>query len=498
MKKPVNDPFLSYMLTHSEEERALLHGFFEKLPLHLDLGREQNARMIRDFEEAFLSYEALGVPLAEALRRLEPANLQGFFARETTAWYPLDSAAKVYPLTMGHGKMAVFRLAVQLKSPIEPALLQMALHFTLPRFPGFAVTLKKGFFWHYLDAWKGCYPVYADDRPPCRAMKLGRTGTTAFRVLYHGSRLSCEFFHVLTDGTGGMVFLKTLTAEYLRLLGKDSSAEQGVLDLKELPREEEYANEFPRVLRGKSKGGFADRGALQLGGRLSRVNPCRILHFKMDADKLLSLAKSRGCTVTAYLSSRLICACRSAMELQKGDISVQIPVNMRKFYPSPTLRNFSLYCGIRIPAGQASEPDKLLPEILRQMEEKAGQESMGRMVASTESLVQMARYLPLKLKGPVVQAVYGVLGDRIFTTTLSNLGVVRFPEEIAGEVMGLDFVLGTARVNRALCGLVTYGNVANFSIAKQTKDPTQEETLLRLLEADGLSVRVEGSQVYAY
>lgn len=31
----------------------------------------------------------------------------------------------------------------------------------------------------------------------------------------YGSRIAVEFFHAVTDGTGGLIFLKTLVAEYL-------------------------------------------------------------------------------------------------------------------------------------------------------------------------------------------------------------------------------------------------------------------------------------------
>lgn len=498
MKQPKQDAFLDYMLCLNTDERALVEDLFSQMKRQLRLGKKDNAAIRQDFENALLYYAQSGTPLMEALSRLAPTRMGGFYAREASLWYPLDSAAKVYPLSMGHGKMAVFRLSACLKAPVVPAILQTALTFTVGRFPTFATNLKVGFFWHYLDAWKGRYAVEEETAPPCRALKIGRTGQVPFRVLYRENRISVEFFHILTDGTGGMVFLKTLLGEYLRLLGVDCPTCDGVLDVTQPFIPEETVNEFPRVLREKVKGGFADKGALQLGSPISRVNPCQVLRFKMDAEKLLAQAKQRDATVTAYLTSKVLCACRAATENTRGEFSVQIPVNLRKFYPSRTLRNFALYCGIRFPAEEISSPDALLGGIRQQMAEKASRQALDKMVASTENLVMLARYLPLPVKHPVVQAVYGVLGDRIFTTTLSNLGVVTMPQEMAEHVQDLDFVLGTARVNRVLCSVVTFGNTASFSIAKQTKDPTFEETLLRLLQEDGLLVEVEGSEVYEY
>ena len=38
-----------------------------------------------------------------------------------------------------------------------------------------------------------------------------------FRIRCFDKRIAIEYFHALTDGTGGVTFLLTLTAEYLKL-----------------------------------------------------------------------------------------------------------------------------------------------------------------------------------------------------------------------------------------------------------------------------------------
>ena len=97
--------------------------------------------------------------------------------------------------------------------------MQMALTFTMKRFPSFATTLKKGVFWHYLDTTKRRFSVEQEKDIPCQPLKVSHSGSQSFRALYWENRISVEFFHVLTDGSGGLIFLKTLVAEYLRLRG---------------------------------------------------------------------------------------------------------------------------------------------------------------------------------------------------------------------------------------------------------------------------------------
>ena len=61
-------------------------------------------------------YNAVGVNVNEALARVDLNNLGGFYAHPPTLYYyPLDDSAKIYPLSMNHGFMNVFRLSAILK-----------------------------------------------------------------------------------------------------------------------------------------------------------------------------------------------------------------------------------------------------------------------------------------------------------------------------------------------------------------------------------------------
>lgn len=479
-----------------KEHQTLLREYFDGLNAHLSLARDEMIQFRRDFAAAIDLLLRLGCPLDEALNRLSPERLGGFYAWPATLWFRLDDAAKIYPLSMKHGQMSVFRLAAVMKEPVKPELLQIALHFTIQRFPGFATTVRKGFFWHYLDQTKRRYCIQPETDIPVRPLKIAASGSQSFRVLYYENRISVEFFHILTDATGGMCFLKTLLAEYLRLLGVGCPCGDGILDVTKPPLAGENENAFPAADRRGKGSGLTDRASLQLSGKLAPVRPCRILHFEMDAEKLREAAKSRNATVTAYLLGLLFLAGRRATEAMGGSFNIQVPVNMRKFYPSPTLRNFSMYCGIRLNLEQVTTLDDILPEIQRQLTEKTSREAMTEMIHSSTRLVNSVRFVPLFIKAPIARLIYGFLGDKIFSNTLSNLGVVHLPPEMESRVDHLEFLLGTLVSNRAGCALVTCGGKAVLTIAKQTADPSLEEALCRLLDEDAVQYAVKGSVLY--
>jgi len=479
----------------ADNQKAAL--FFDDLKHHIIMAAAEKRALIEDFANALKFYAASGLPADDALERLDVKNLGGFYSRPSSTWYPLDNAAKIYPFSMKHDYMSVFRLSAYLKENVVPEILQIALTFTIKRFPSFATTVKKGFFWHYLDSTKRRYIVEPETGIPCQPIRIGRSGAQTFRVLYYRNRISIEYFHILTDGSGGMCFLKTLIAEYFRLLGTESSCDNDVLPVNGLVSLGEIANEFLNIRSEGESSGFVDKAAVQIGGKLSHIRPCRVIHFKMDASALKDVAGRKGATVTAYILSLMFVAGRRSSDNIDGDFSIQVPVNMRKFYPSKTLRNFSMYCGIRLPLAEISEADALIPEIMRQLTEKASYQAMKRMVNATNWMINAIRFIPLFLKAPVVKLVYGFLGDRIFSSTFSNLGVVSLPQEIAGLIDSMDFVLGAAINNRVSCSMVTFGNTATLSVSKNTADPSYEEALYDLLCRDGLTPVVEGSELIA-
>ncbi|MDE5937281.1 MAG: alcohol acetyltransferase, partial [Ruminococcus sp.] len=159
-------------------------------------------------------------------------------------WLRLDNAAKLYPAVKTKNWCNVFRLSVTISEKIDPDILQSALNVTVRRFPSISMKLCKGFFWYYLEASDA--PEVIPEKPyPCSKMTPQDLKKCAFRVLYYECRIAVEFFHSLTDGNGGLIFLKTLLAEYLSQKNNMKiSFENGVLDCTEIPNQSKFEDSF--------------------------------------------------------------------------------------------------------------------------------------------------------------------------------------------------------------------------------------------------------------
>lgn len=493
--KKIQSKYDQLRSTLDEKDHEKIDYFFTELATRLVLPFNEKMAIIKDFEEAISYYLRKGIDLDEALRRLDTANLGGFYSRPPTRWFALDYAAKIYPLSLSHGEMSLFRLSIYLKEEVQPIILQMAMTFTIKRFPQFATTLKKGFFWHYLDSTKKHYDIEEETTRPFVPIRVSLTGSKAFKVLYYKNRISVEIFHALTDGTGGMIFLKTLVREYFRLLGVESSYDESTFDINVAPDAGEDRNEFAHAPKSQSSG-FINKKSLQMSGKITRIKPCQIIHFKMDKNKLYQVAKSNNTTITGYIITQMLIASKYATEESNGDLTVQIPLNMRKLFPSKTIRNFSMYFGVRLPIEKVTTTDAIIQEVNRQLLENSTKDKMTEMMYSTKQMVKNLRFIPLFIKTPIAKRVYGFLGERSYTNTLSNLGIITFPEPLNQHIESCDFILGTAVLNRANVGLVTCNNITTLSISKITLDSAFEERLLSLFEADQIPLTIEGSDVY--
>ncbi len=478
--------------TLDAQERALYNSFLVGVMAGVRLPHKEKAVMRQDIQRLLFHYQSQGLDMITAVQRIgDPFG--SFYSEACPAqWYPLDSAAKVYPLSMTQDNMAVFRISACLKNPVEPVVLQVALLSTIKRFPVFATTVRKGLFWHYLDATRKRFALREETALPCKPLWISGKRSVAFRVLYHGNRVSLEAFHILTDGTGALMFLKALLGEYLRLRGKELQADD-ILRANQLPCEAEFQDDFSLADPADKAEGFAQPLAAQIGGKRSAKQPAQVLHVVMPAGDLRAVAKKHHTTVTGLMVSALFVAAAASLDrpAPSSSLQIQVPANMRSHYPSKTLRNFSMYAMLRLRLEQIGDIEQVIPLVTEQLREGTSKKSLDRMMSMTNRLVQnpLIRFTPLGLKRLAFRVGYGIVGDRMQTTVLSNLGVVH--TDFEGEVDRMDVVLGCAKVNGTTCGLITYNDRAVLTLTKSTDDVRFEAALLAVLSQAGLAAEVE-------
>ena len=417
-------------------------------------------------------------------------------------WLTLDNAAKIFPAARRRNWSNVFRLSATLGEPIDKKVLQSALDVTVRRFPSIAVRLKTGFFWYFLEEIPSAPEIMEEKPYPLSRMIFDDIRKCAFRVIVHDRRIAVEFFHALTDGNGGLIFLKTLVAEYLyQKYGTRVPIGDGVLDRLEEPSESEMEDSFFKYA-GKKSASRADTDAFKLTGEREVDGYKTNTTFLLDASEVAAEAKKRGVTVTAYLTTALMLACVRVQEQTVRNpkrwkpIKILIPVNLRKMFPSKTLRNFVLYAtpGIDPTLGEY-EFDEVCQIVHHQMKLQITEKNLAAMIATNvnNERQMILRLAPLFIKNFVMKLIFNAVGERKSCFSFSNLGVVKMPEEFSSAVERLDFVLGVPSKAPYNTSAITYNGVLNLNVIRNIKEPLLESRLYGVLREQGIGVKVESN-----
>ena len=147
-------------------------------------------------------------------------------------WDRLDNTAHLFPVIAGENMSNVYRISVTLTELVQPDILQQALNIVLPKMDGFNLRLRMGVFWYYFEEnGKSAPRVREESNFPCRYIQQNQNHSYMFRVTYYKYRINLEVFHVLTDGMGGINFLKELTYQYLRLAHPEAQIIAGGTDV---------------------------------------------------------------------------------------------------------------------------------------------------------------------------------------------------------------------------------------------------------------------------
>jgi acetyl esterase/lipase/NRPS condensation-like uncharacterized protein len=417
-------------------------------------------------------------------------------------WMHLDNAAKIFPAAYRRNSNHVFRLSATLFDVIDKTALQTALDATVKRFPTIAVKLKRGMFWYYLEE-INMAPVIEDEKSyPIARMPFDNIRKCAFRVLVFNKRIAVEFFHALTDGNGGLVFLKTLVAEYLKQrYGVEIPSEEGVLNSFDLATEEETQDSFPKYAGETAKNRDITR-AYRLKGTIENDGYLNTTTFLFDTEEIRAIAKKYRVTITEFMSAVLLQACyeiqnKAVPGRYQKPLKILIPVNLRKIFNSKTLRNFALFVtpGINPQMGCWCL-EEICKSIHHQMGLLVNEKEMSAVIASNIKFeqVMVLRLMPLFIKNLAMKVAHYFVSDGKSCLALSNLGAAAIPDEMKKYVDRFDFLLGASPRSIYNCGMISFEGLLCLNFVRSIQESILEQKVYEIFRSLGIQVKVEGNR----
>jgi NRPS condensation-like uncharacterized protein len=414
-------------------------------------------------------------------------------------WLPLDNAAKIYPATITSRVTTVFRIGAVLKRPVNARALMKSLSLIENRFQYFKVRLKKGFFWFYLEHVPLNIPVIVDNRIPCR--KFPRDGLL-FRVLILHNTISVEFSHILTDGAGAYEFLKTLLIVYAKEMNYPVDENFKYLHPGKDISEEEYEDSYKRYFQKNIPPMVKRPKAFHLPFALNVSPSFRVTHLNISVSSMKSILSKLEVSITDYLVAVYLYILQDIYYYHSGrrykknkHLRVQVPVNLRKIFPTRTMRNFSLFVLPEIDTrlGHYSF-EEILKTVHHQMrletDEKLIHKNISRNVGSERKIY--IKSIPLFLKSLILRLKYYSLGTSQYSGVITNLGKAEIPVEI--EDLIDKFIFIPPPPNKMLkinCGIISLGDKLIMSFGNTTKSSYLEEGVSKFLKTQGIKVKAQ-------
>ena len=416
-------------------------------------------------------------------------------------WLKLDNAAKLFPAIMSGELTAVFRITATLKKPVKFSNIRTAVEITSRRFPYYSVSLGSGLFWYYLEYNHQLPRIQTEDKIPCTAFAARRKNEPLYRILVRENRISVEFIHILTDGGGAFEYLKTLLYTYFRLDGNQVSTTEGII-LPESPiTGEEMEDGYKRFFRKKTPPPGKLTKAWHLPFSLNEKPRLNIIRSEIDAEKLLEVARKNNVTITEYLVSVYLYTLQTIYLEEKGRhkqnrgvLRIEVPVNLRKKFPSKTMRNFSLFVlpEIDLRLGTYSF-EEILKIVNYQLQTGADIKQIVRFLSQNvgHEKSPFVRVLPLFIKSMAISAVYRRLGSNQCSGIMTNMGCVRLPHEMEDLIESFDLVPTPPNTHvKISTAMVTFRNKLRLTFCNISKSTSFELHFIKHLNESGVPVKV--------
>lgn len=413
------------------------------------------------------------------------------FEQKRAYWRSLDNAAKLFSAASSPKDTRVFRFYCELKEEVKEEILQEALNQTIQKYPVFLSVMRKGLFWHYLEKSELRPVVREEYKEACSSLYVRDKKTLLFEVTYYKKRINFEVFHALTDGTGATEFLRELVKNYLYLIHEEdlepvelSNQYLTVKDQEDDSFSRYYDPDFPRKKKKKIR-------AVQIKKGGKGYEELQINEASMSVKELLGIAREKKVSMSVLLTAAFICAIHEEMSRmqEKKPVILMVPVNLRKIFPSDSMLNFFGYIepGYQFGGGKDSFEDVLEAVKLYFQENLSKEHMAGRMneLIAIEKH-KILKWAPLELKNRCIRAG-AKMAEQEVTAVLSNMSVVKMPEDYAQYIEKFGVYTSTNRTELCIC---SFQDTLSLGFTSRYDSTNIQRNFYRILKELGASVKV--------
>lgn len=415
-------------------------------------------------------------------------------------WYRLDNAAKIYPILANPNRSYIFRIAANLNQEVNPEKLLEAAGDLKARFPSIYVRLRTGVFWYYYEENQKLPRVLPESPYIGRAINLQENNGYFFTLFYYKNRISLEVFHSICDGYGAMEYFKALLFRYYELLGAPVENDGYILTMDQHPSHYETEDSFLKNYMPTKRARSSAKRAYRIHGtRFREVNGHAVINGKIPASQLLALAKKHNATLTQYLAALLtycIYRAEAMTKLSNKPVNICVPVNMRRFFESKTLRNFSLFFHTSIDCREREwDFDSMLASVKEQFDRELSKDRLHQTLNANVSIEKniALRSCPIFIKWVLIKIGCMIHGDKLTTINMSNIGNVQFPASMDGLIHDFEANPSVGSDSTHNIGIVSYNDILSISFSRKIYETDIERLFFSHIAREGVDVEIQSN-----
>ena len=406
-------------------------------------------------------------------------------------WRKIDNTAKAF--TMEEKKFTnTFRLSVILKELVDPEILKIAITKSLDMYPSYKVKIKNGFFWNYLKTNKNDLVLEAQENKNIKTINLSKNNDYLFKVTYINNKINLDMCHILTDGVGATIFLKSIIYNYLNFkygLNTDSSE---LLIYNYINKDQLIENADKSLVFKKSKNKtFFIR---------EKINPffTKTYHYILDLKNFKEICKKNNVSISEYLSALYVYAIYNTVydRKSKKDILLTVPIDLRRRYNVDAFSNFFTCMDVKcnLLKNKYMNFKKILNEIKKKFQSNLNNENIQKYLARDVKLgtnfgISM---VPLVVKKAFMK-YFGKYVNNSPTTTFSNIGLIKIADQYKKYINNIVALVNTGKQQKVKCTICSYENNLTITINSNLISNKLEKEFYRLLLKHVGNVKLSGS-----
>jgi len=221
-----------------------------------------------------------------------------------------------------------------------------------------------------------------------------------------------------------------------------------------------------------------------------------IIHMYCDVKQILAVCHERKCTMTEYLGALFMLSIYESQIKDKvsqaNDIQLFVPINLRKIFPSKTLRNFSLFSRVGANPYEDMSLDKLIGIMHESLKKDTDKALLKDKISTTVWAEKffLVRFIPLFLKRIFFNFSNMFFGKTKKTATLSNFGVMDIPDSMKEHIDSVSFAISSNATTPLSLSIISCDDKLCITFTRRITETDIERTFAKYLTDDGIELTV--------